>query len=741
MTGGDRATTASRRAVDVRLLGPVGVVVDGQERSVGRGAERALLALLALRAGQAVSPARLIDDLWGDRLPEDPGNALQTRVSKLRRALAAAGAPGGVVTRAPGYVLEVEPRRVDALRAAELIERARRADGRRAEELYTEALELWRGDPLAEFASEGWAGLERTRLEELRLTAVEDRARLRLAAGRGTEVLAEVEPLVAAHPLRERLRGHQMTALYQAGRQAEALAVYADLRRALAEQLGLDPSPELEALHDAILRHRADLAPTPAAGGRPPLPTRLTAVLGRDEELTRVARLCRDRRLVTLTGPGGAGKTTLATEAARSVSDRFPDGVVLVELAGVADPARVAVAVLDAIGPAGDAAVDPVERLVATLRDGRLLLVVDNCEHVVDACAVLVERVLVGCPAVHVLATSREPLAVPGEVQLPVRPLPTPPDGAGPDELAANDAVRLFAERAWAARPGFVLDGTTLGPVAEICRRLDGLPLALELAAARVGVLPVEQIAARLSDRFALLTSGPRTAAARHRTLQATLDWSHALLDDDEQVLLRRLAVFRGSWTLEEAEAACAGDPLPPGTRCPPTRCWTCSADSSPGRWSSMRTATAASACWRPCGSTPRNGSTPRASGPSTRAGTPRRCWPWPRRRLRCSAAATRTSPSPGCGRSATTSTRRWPGRSSTPPRHPTSVSGWWGHWAGGGTSAGTTRVGGTSTPCSTRPSAARPPPVRSPTRRRRWCGGPGPASCIPAHGAHGRRR
>ncbi|GAA4688234.1 BTAD domain-containing putative transcriptional regulator [Pseudonocardia yuanmonensis] len=553
--------------IEVRLLGPVAVVVDGDERTVGRSGERALLTLLALRAGRAVPVAGLIDDLWGDRLPDDPGNALQTRVSKLRRALAAAGAPGVVVTRAPGYVLEVEPGRVDALRVPELVERALRADPARAEELLTEALALWRGEPLAEFADEAWAGPERARLAELRLAAIEERARLRLAAGRDAEVLAEVEPLVAAHPLRERLHAHRMTALYRAGRQAEALQVYADLRRALADQLGLDPSPELEALHDAVLRRHPDLDPPAVAQSRTyaPLPARLTAVLGRDRERERVAQLCRDRRLVTLTGPGGAGKTTLATEAARTVPDRFPDGVVLVELAGVEDPARVPTAVVDALGLAGDAAVDPAERLVRALRDSRMLLVVDNCEHVVDACAVLVQRLLAGCPSLHVLASSREALAVPGEVQLPVRPLPVPPVDAGPDELAGNDAVRLFAERAWAAAPCFVLDDSTLGPVAEICRRLDGLPLALELAAARVAVLPVDRIAERLSDRFALLTAGSRTAAARHRTLQATLDWSHALLDDEERVLLRRLAVFRGGWTLEEAEAACAGDPLSVG--------------------------------------------------------------------------------------------------------------------------------------------------------------------------------
>lgn len=585
--------------MDVRLFGGVEATVEGASVRVGGAAERALLALLALHAGQVVSVDRLIDALWRSGLPTDPGNALQVRVSKLRRALQAAGVPAGLLaTRPPGYALDVDPDRVDVHRFARLAADARRSrdtEPDHAEQRYGEALDLWRGEPLAEFPDD-WALAERARLEELHLTVLEELTDLRLRAGRHGDALADLERLVAEHPLRERLRVQQMRALYRAGRQADALAVFDDARRRLAEDLGLDPSPELVAVRDAVLRQDPDLAgpapatapaatapaaaaasatrparaatraPVPAADRTraPALPARLTSVVGRGDEVARVAALCAERRLVTLTGPGGAGKTTLATEAARAMAPAYGDDVTLVELAGVEDPAQVPTVVADALGVAGDgaAAADATHRLVAAMADRRALVVLDNCEHLVDASARVTERLLATCPRLHVLATSREPLAVPGEIQLPVRPLPVPPPDAGRADLERNDAVRLFVDRARAADPSFALGESTAPAVADICRRLDGLPLALELAAARVASLSLEQVAQRLSDRFVLLTGGPRTAAARQRTLEATVAWSHDLLTPDEQVVFRRLAVFHGGWTLEAAEAVCAAPPI-----------------------------------------------------------------------------------------------------------------------------------------------------------------------------------
>lgn len=567
--------------MEVRLLGPVRVGSAGDARTVGRAAERAVLALLALQPGTVVAATRLMDALWGSDLPDDPANALQTRVSKLRRALAAAGMPAAaVVTRAPGYLLAVEPTAVDAHRAVRLIEEARRAtsaDPARAERLYADALALWHGEALEEFGDADWAQPERVRLAELRLAAIEERIELLLAAGRHGEVLGDLERLVAEHPLRERLRVQLMVVLYRAGRQADALKVYEQTRRVLAEELGLDPSPQLAALQAAVLRGDPALAapadewPSASAPERPrasaPVPARLTSFVGRDEELALVTEMCIRHRLVTLTGPGGAGKTSLATEAARAVADRFPDGVVLVHLAGVREADRVRPAVADALRLASDlgGAIELDERLKAELTGRHLLLLLDNCEHVIDSVAELVERLLIGCPDLHVLAASREALAVAGEVQLPTRPLPVPEPPAAVAALAENPAVRLFCDRAAAVDPFFVLDERTAGAVATVCRQLDGLPLALELAAARVSSLSVADLAARLGDRFSVLTVGTRTSDARHRTLRATVEWSHDLLDVNEQTLFRRLAVFRGGWTLDAAEAVCADAPLDAG--------------------------------------------------------------------------------------------------------------------------------------------------------------------------------
>ncbi|WP_138735349.1 ATP-binding protein [Modestobacter excelsi] len=566
--------------MDIRVLGPVEVVVDGRARSLPGAAERELLALLALSAGRVVAVPALVDGLWAEALPANPGNALQVRVSKLRRALAAAGAPGDLVgTRPPGYLLDIPRERVDALRCTDQVAAARAAedsDPVAAARLYREALAAWRGPALVEFGGSAWAGPEAARLAELQLAARESLVDLELAAGRHAEVLGELEELTGAHPLRERLHGRLMLALYRTGRQADALAVYQRVRTVLDAELGLAPGAELRGLLEAILQQRPELAaPDQDVGTRareapaPPtvrhrLPARLTSFLGRENDLRRVGELLHTARLVTVTGPGGVGKTSLALEAARAAVARFGDGVGFARLAGVTDSEQVPSAALAALGIRDVATATAADQLLGSLRDRSVLLVLDNCEHLADACAELAERLLESCPAVRVLATSREPLAARGEVQYAVDPLPVPGGEQGAAGLAGSAAVQLFVDRVRAALPDFALGEDDAVAVADICWHLDGIPLALELAAARVAALPVAELARRMGDRFALLTTGPRTAEARQRTLRATVDWSYQLLSEPERVLLRRLSVFRSSWTLDALQAVVAGDPLTP---------------------------------------------------------------------------------------------------------------------------------------------------------------------------------
>jgi predicted ATPase/DNA-binding SARP family transcriptional activator len=575
--------SCGKAEMEFGILGPLEVRDGSAPVRVPGAKERALLADLVVHAGRVVSADRLVDDLWGEDPPGNPANTLQGRVSALRRALGPSGS-GLVVTRAPGYVLEVGPERVDAARFERLVAEAGRGAGAEAARLLEAALELWRGAALAEFADRPWAQAEAARLEELRLAAREALVELGLAAGGHGGLVGELEGLVAAHPTRERLRGQLMVALYRSGRQADALGVYQETREVLAEELGIDPSPALQRLHQAILVQDPALELAGGDGGQPRhnLPERLSSLVGREEELGEVARLVDRHRLVTVVGPGGAGKTTVAVEAARRLVGGFADGVWLVELAGLGDPSLLAEVVAAALGlgeEAGQPETPPeADRLAGFVADKRLLVVLDNCEHLVGACAGLVRRLLQAGPEVRVLATSREVLGVPGEAVWPVPPLAVPDaddelragsalavpggDGIAPEVLAGYDAVRLFAERAAAADPSFVLDRDSGPVVAELCRRLDGLPLAIELAAARIRALPVAEVAGRLGDRFGLLAGGGRTVDARQQTLRATIDWSWELLDEPDRRLWRRLSVFVGGWTVAAAERVCSGDGL-----------------------------------------------------------------------------------------------------------------------------------------------------------------------------------
>ena len=558
--------------MEFRVLGPLEVADGGRPLPVGGARERALLALLLIHAGEVVAADRLIEELWGGDIPANPANALQVVVSRVRKALETPGSPGRLVTRKPGYLLDVRPDEVDAGRFEQLLQEARQAGSAempRTLSLLEQALGLWRGPALAEFTADGFARDEISRLEEERSRAVELKAEAELALGRHAELVGELTALVAANPLRERLRGQLMLALYRSGRQGDALRVFQEGRGVLADELGVDPGPELRDLHQRILLQAASLMAVPeaAAPSRGNLPVPVTSFVGRHAELAAAGNLLRGSRLVTLTGPGGTGKTRLAIELARALLESFPDGAWLVELEAVTDPAAVPGALAAALGvgessplgPAGQPRSPLMDRVTGYLRGRELLVVLDNCEHLIEACAQAARQVLGSAPRVRFLATSRERLGVAGEALLAVPPLGVPrPAESAAGQIARSEAVQLFADRATAVQRAFVLDDVTAPAVARICRRLDGIPLAIELAAARVSILPPPQLAARLEDRFDLLTSGNRGVLPRHQTLRAAIDWSYRLLAAPERELLRQLSVFAGGFSLEAAEEVCA---------------------------------------------------------------------------------------------------------------------------------------------------------------------------------------
>lgn len=543
---------------------------DGTPVEITGARLRTLLILLALDPGRVVTSARLIDGVWGADPPAEATNALQALVSRLRRAL-----PEPAVESTPaGYRLAVAPDAVDLHGFEQLAARGRaalRTDPERAAKALREAEALCRGPALADVATAAFAQAPLARLEALVLAVRGDRIEAELPGADGAELVAELEELVAEHPLHERFAGLLMRGLGRAGRGGDALAVYARIRDALADELGADPSADLAELHLSILRDGAPRQDRPHTNLR----AALTSFVGRDTDLSRVSAMVGESRLVTLTGPGGSGKTRLATEVGRALLPTMPD-VWLVELAPVSDGADLPQAVVSALGLRMPAllgstlahatepeAVDPLDRLAAALSTRAMLLVLDNCEHLIGPAAALANRLLGDCPRLRVLATSREPLGITGETLWPVDPLPLPPAGASRDQAMAYPSMRLLADRASAVRPGFTVDDRTGLHMIHVCRALDGMPLAIELAAARLRTMTAEQVATRLDDRFRLLTGGSRLALPRHQTLRAVVDWSWDLLDDAERALLRRLAVFAGGATLEAAEQVCAGPVLP----------------------------------------------------------------------------------------------------------------------------------------------------------------------------------
>jgi predicted ATPase/DNA-binding SARP family transcriptional activator len=545
-------------SLEIRLLGPFEALVGGRPAEVTGTKRYALLALLALRGGRMVPVQVLVDALWGEQVPTAPRNAVQHHVSRLRAALGAES-----IAAAPdGYALAGAT--VDALRFEELLARARSAgragDAGQAAELVARALALWRGRALQGLPDSPWVGTEAARLEGLRTDALEEQFEAALALGEHTEVVGRIRRVLAEYPFRERLWGQLLLALYRSGRQAEALEAFGQARRVLAEELGVEPGPGLQGLQAAILAHDPALAGVPAAvAPRGRLPAPVTSLVGRQQALAEAVELVGEHRLVTLIGPPGVGKSRLALEAARAVQHDFADGVWFVELARAgrpADVARVVARTLDARGPTPSR--DPLARVVQRLGPANVLLVLDGCEPVIEEAARVAAGVLAECPGVRVLATSREVLHLEGEVRLVVAPLAVPAAGADPGQLAASESVRLFLERARAARPGLPLTEDRIDLAAAICRRADGLPLAIELAAARVSVLGLREILSALESRRPLFVEARDRRAVPQRYLRTVVAWSHDLLHADEKALLHQLAVFRGGAPLSAVVATAA---------------------------------------------------------------------------------------------------------------------------------------------------------------------------------------
>ncbi|MEV5718786.1 BTAD domain-containing putative transcriptional regulator [Amycolatopsis mediterranei] len=556
-------------AMEFKVLGPLTVTEGDLSAHLPGGLRRRLLAALLVNLNSVVSADRLVHILWGDDAPPSASRNLHNQVWRVRAALdeCSPGMGAALITQPPGYQLRVDPQVVDAVRFEQAVtgavaESAERPD--RAAAQLTKALELWRGAPYAEFAGQEFCRYEAMRLEELRLVAIEERFEAIIASGRHAELNGEIEAFAAEHPLRERPQDLLMMVLHRAGRQADAAAVYREFRRRLVEQMGLEPSAALRRRHEHILH--TDPVPEPdrrrARVGN--LRLELSDLVGRGDDITRALATLRHTRVLTMTGVGGVGKTRLALRVAAEASEAFPHGVWVCELGAVRDGWLVPDVLATTLGMQALPGATVTDGLVDFLRSRRALLVIDNCEHVLDAAAHLVDAVARDCPEVVVLATSREPLGVDGEHVLPVGLLEVPPPDAGRDvdRVAAVPSVALFVRRASAATATFTVGAHNIAEVAEICRRLDGLPLAIELAATRLRSMSVAEVAARLERRLDFLHSTRRVREERHGTLGTVVGWSYNLLAPVDRAGFDRLSVLAGSFTLDDATAIAVDDDI-----------------------------------------------------------------------------------------------------------------------------------------------------------------------------------
>jgi predicted ATPase/DNA-binding SARP family transcriptional activator len=546
------------------ILGPLRVIDGPTTLSPGSPQQQKVLALLLASPNQVVSSDRLIDQVWGEQPPPSARHLVQNYVWRLRKLIDDFADPQRILSEGRGYAIRVAAEDLDALELVELVDKAQETQGydtAAAERLLGEAVAMWRGRPFGDLSDDSpTLRAEATRLEEIYLRAVTKHIDARLELGDHQELVGELESLTTQYPYRERIWEQRMLALYRSGRQAEALRLCQTLRKMLGEDLGIEPGPAMNELEGRILLHDVDLLWEPPP---PPsnLPTVMTSFVGRTSEIAEVVKLLDTYRQITLTGPGGVGKTRLAIEVAKRVLSRFPDGVWWIDLAPLSDPLRVVAAIAEAFGVSAQPDTPLIESVTRSLERRRALLLVDNCEHVAAAVADVVTSILLGADRIRVVATSRTPLHVSGEVLWNVPALAVPlTEEANVADLQLSDAIRLLIERGTAVDRTFAVSDDNARSVVELCRRLDGMPLAIEMAASRLGVLSPAQIVSSLDDRFSLLTRPEQGAVARHETLKTTIDWSYQLLEPGVRRIFDRLSTFAGAFGIEETTAIAFSD-------------------------------------------------------------------------------------------------------------------------------------------------------------------------------------